>query len=979
MASETNPHVVQDPDMSMWDDPSFSNMYDNFGASGESPFDTSRLFEMSGAGAADSPNFAVKSIYDDEAARNAQPQQAQSFHNRSLVSSRSAESSSQDSASETSVRKRKNTASGTSESPPASNLAGLKMDPDSVNIKPEHTIMDTNHMASLQSFGRSMHNLSLDRDFAAHGNAMAANFDFESAASSPGGAMDLSDATYPPQMHMKGPGAGVGRAGHDPPMGTVEPSQFFFNSSTASPVSVKAAQTHEASPGAIFSNPTPSSDGADMFGNNNQMWSSHSAQQNPAWSNDYSTSFASPGGALGLTPSPVMNNATKALDTKPLPDGDRIPLHVAPIPAKSRVETQINIRLTLDWLPPRVKTLHLPTHTIAKAKLLAKDVVMTDDTLELQTMLVCTSAMNQPNLRERALQRAAAIDNSEIQARGAAAAGKKEDEEEDEADKPANGGEVKICTNCINRERKRAARKKLKKEEEQAHWEKYETERVIVFNTNEYKPWQEWQQSPTPKDNNMQVSDYYRPSDSAMQVVAPMRIACYCRHQNEKDGFQVIFTIKDHQGNVVAQEISDSILITDDHKTHPLAAMPGQVWYDGQFPAPGAFSSQSMVDLHSHMPSMAMSKSTGNLQTLGYGTQAFPNNMHSMSHFPSQPTSAAMTPRNLSRPASPTGSGPVGPNKKRKSSSAHRRIPSTLAMTRVDTGQNMASAPMSASGPFSPTSAGFIGSGDPSYITMPHSASRAQFHTGPSTPIENTPFAFGNLNRTNSMDSAQYQAFYSAPSSAHQSRAPSPVLHGPNLAAFQRQQAHGGANALPTRPNPFNMSGSSMNSVVTDPERPAPSINKVTPAEGPISGGTEVSIYGSGFAPGMEVMFGEQIATATTFWGEKALCCVLPPSQATGPVSVTIAASQMRQYPSPSAGQAQIFKYTGNNNEMHMMEMALRFISQKETGRPDQWQSLAKGAAQAWINQGPSAIGHTGFQGQQGNNFGDQGQDLRFA
>lgn len=167
--------------------------------------------------------------------------------------------------------------------------------------------------------------------------------------------------------------------------------------------------------------------------------------------------------------------------------------------------------------------------------------------------------------------------------------------------------------------------------------------------------------------------------------------------------------------------MSDSILITDDHKTHPMANMSGQIWYDGQFPAPGAFSSQSMVDLHSHMPSMSMSKSTGNLQNLGYSAQAFPSNMHSLNQFPSQPTSGTMTPRNLSRPASPTGSGPVGPNKKRKSSSAHRRIPSTLAMTRVDTSQ-MASAPMSANGPFSPTSAGYAAGGDhPSYITMPHS------------------------------------------------------------------------------------------------------------------------------------------------------------------------------------------------------------------------------------------------------------------
>lgn len=271
-----------------------------------------------------------------------------------------------------------------------------------------------------------------------------------------------------------------------------------------------------------------------MFGSN-PTWGG--ATQNPAWSTNYANEFTSPG-ALGLTPSPVMNSVSNMAPMVPSAGEDRIPLHIAPIPTKSRVETQINIKMTLERLPPGITQLHLPTHTIAKAKLLAKEVGPREDTLELHTMLVCTSAMNQPQLRERALQQAATQDNGEIQRRGEAGGPKKEEGEEDEADKPANGGEVRICTNCINRERKRAARKKLKKEEEQAHWERYETERVIVFNTNEYKPWQEWQQSPPPKETGTQAGYEYQPSESAMQVIAPMRIACYCRHQNEKDGFR---------------------------------------------------------------------------------------------------------------------------------------------------------------------------------------------------------------------------------------------------------------------------------------------------------------------------------------------------------------------------------------------------------------------------------------------------------
>lgn len=703
----------------------------------------------------------------------------------------------------------------------------------------------------------------------------------------------------------------------------------------------------------MFPNNTPASVAPDMFANN-QMWGT--TGQTPGWSNDYNTAFASPG-ALGLTPSPVANDRTAPAGRGgSIVDDGLIPLHIGAIPAKSRVETQINIRMTIDRLPPGVQNVHLPTHTIAKAKLLSKEVPSPEETLELHTMLVCTSAMNQPKSREAALKKAALQDNTEIQSRGLAAAGeKKESEEVADDDKPSNGGEVRICQNCINRERKRAARKKLKKEEEQAHWEKYETERVIVFNTNEYKAWLDWQPSPPPKDGSLSAAptDLYAPSETAMQITAPMRIACYCRHQNEKDGFQVIFTLKDYNGKVVAQALSDSILITDDHKTHPMAAMTGQVWYDGQF-APG-YGSQSMVDLHSHMPTMTMSKSTGNLQTLGFGpTTGFhqSSSVHHMPAYASQTTSGTMTPKNLSRPASPTGFGQAGPSKKRKSSSsAHRRVPSGLTMTKVDTSQPMTSAGMNST-PFSPTSNPSFtpGTDNSSFMNLPPS-SRTSYHTQPPTPSDNAPF-YRNLNRTTSLDQNGFQAFYSAPNSAHQSRAGSPVLSGPNLAAFQRQQGHG-------RANPFTLSGTNPTSAPSQTpgpptdEKPAPIINKVVPAEGPTSGGIEVSIYGQNFVPGMEVVFGDRTATATTYWGEKALCCVLPPSSTLGPVHVSIAGrtaagNRMSGISGMGPGQA-TFRYTPEQSDTRMMEMALRFYSLKMTGTEENWQTTARDAAGLWM------------------------------
>jgi hypothetical protein len=45
-----------------------------------------------------------------------------------------------------------------------------------------------------------------------------------------------------------------------------------------------------------------------------------------------------------------------------------------------------------------------------------------------------------------------------------------------------------------------------------------------------------------------------------------MRITCYCRHHHELRGFQVIFTITDHEGRLVARRLTTPIFITDDPK-----------------------------------------------------------------------------------------------------------------------------------------------------------------------------------------------------------------------------------------------------------------------------------------------------------------------------------------------------------------------------------------------------------------------------
>lgn len=220
----------------------------------------------------------------------------------------------------------------------------------------------------------------------------------------------------------------------------------------------------------------------------------------------------------------------------------RYKMTISPLGHKSRVETQIPVKFTVEPMPPGVKKIHLPTETIAKAKFLAKETPKSPDTLELSAMLVCTSAMEKPENRDRALE--LARDGTHLQygkepRRSSTGDAKKSTEPDpNDPDSPTNGGPVRICDNCVSRERKRAGRKKSKKQEDEERWYDYEHDRIIMFNTQEYLDFH----PPTPT-KEPQYYDSTAFSPDALQVDAPMRIVCYCRHQQEKTGFQLVLEL----------------------------------------------------------------------------------------------------------------------------------------------------------------------------------------------------------------------------------------------------------------------------------------------------------------------------------------------------------------------------------------------------------------------------------------------------
>lgn len=209
-------------------------------------------------------------------------------------------------------------------------------------------------------------------------------------------------------------------------------------------------------------------------------------------------------------------------------------LEIGRILEKSRVETQIPVTLKMQNMPEGIKRFHFSPSSISKAKLLTRPPPpKAPDMLEVHVALVCTSAMSNLTKRKLALDREAGRNQ---QTEGAC--------NREEKPKPLDGGRVNSCSKCIKRERKRASRKTIKNIEEEEAWHCHEADRIIVFNIQEVidLPVSAAAQVPPPnaEPDNIQ-GPYYRPSPAILtstNISLAMRITCYCRHHEEKVGFQ---------------------------------------------------------------------------------------------------------------------------------------------------------------------------------------------------------------------------------------------------------------------------------------------------------------------------------------------------------------------------------------------------------------------------------------------------------
>jgi hypothetical protein len=208
---------------------------------------------------------------------------------------------------------------------------------------------------------------------------------------------------------------------------------------------------------------------------------------------------------------------------------------------ESRVETQIPIKLVLSTLPQGVTKLRLPSHCISKLKSRALSFKPSDHTLQLYTSVVCSSKTQGREQLMEAFARAQRLQKAES----------------------SDDREVKICPTCMNREEKRYMRRKYSVREKDDYFQATKDKRLILFSAREIQHWREYHENVSTANVDSPVS-----CQQAMQVDLPMRITCCCCHHDEKQGFRVIFTVKDHTDNVIAQAITKPIMIAHKRKSH---------------------------------------------------------------------------------------------------------------------------------------------------------------------------------------------------------------------------------------------------------------------------------------------------------------------------------------------------------------------------------------------------------------------------
>jgi len=375
----------------------------------------------------------------------------------------------------------------------------------------------------------------------------------------------------------------------------------------------------------------------------------------------------------------------------------------------------------------------------------------------------------------------------------------------------------------------------------------------------------------------------------------PVRFTCYCRHHQEKIGFQLILSAVDWQGNVVAVGKTPPIMITDDHKSLTKLSATSDVGSSTKRfnhlirrnSAEGSKASDS------DMPAASTHSSSVKARRKGATT----------------PKSLAMTPL----------------------------IPTLFSLPTGDTGMKLEGTETTTT---ASTNHSVLSDGFTPVSSTSHTAPWLPTPINSPPALQDSPMAaiLSGLEAANAdMTGWNGNHQWTVPDDPASSHGRVPWDMSTNFLDRARVASdHSGGqngNIYLKRPASVpNVSALSNAYLPLDTGRMNPAVmSALIPGEGPTSGGQPISIIGSNLTPDLTVMFGDVPAVTLTSVNPSSMVVWLPPSPAPGPVIVTF-----KDYPMQMAqdghGGIQIFTYQ-DRSDRDLMQLALQVIGVSMTGQ----------------------------------------------
>lgn len=413
---------------------------------------------------------------------------------------------------------------------------------------------------------------------------------------------------------------------------------------------------------------------------------------------------------------------------------------------------------------------------------------------------------------------------------------------------------------------------------------------------------------------------------------------------------RVIFTIKNHLDEVIAQQITSSILITDDHKSNStMSTMPSgsqdikilgaqQGIYTTLHPNSNPFT-------HRHDIEQGIFTQTNGISQ----PPQYSNSLHFDPSFGQN--RAPISPPPSGAQQSPQFSPSLGiPHTKKRRINSVTKVPANLAMTKLETPTTFQ--------PSVPSQQQFFGASYEMGNYNHQGSSLAVQFQEPSTPSETNDsrrFSFDGTHMDNFRSQID-QSQFTSPRSAYASAVTSPSPRN-NFILQQPQQRHQTRQILP-------------DIIQRNPERDiqtTPEISRLIPGEGTTRGGIEVTVLGKGFVNGLTVLFGEIPASQNLCYSSSTLICMLPPRSAPGPVVVTLRNLPLQKAP----GHYPLFTYV-DDTEKSLMELALQIVGIKMHGTMATAQDIARSIIEnrgSTFGQGSSQTSESGGAGGSQQHF----------